>query len=54
MEADLSQHPERSVEARPCVLFMLFGVLGCKPTLLIGLMGRVAATINDIKTAQEM
>jgi len=36
IDVDLSQHPEKSVEARAW------------------LMGRVAATINEIKTAQEI
>lgn len=55
IEVDLSQHPEKSIEARACVSFTLPSVcMFVNLTLLIGLMGVTAATINDIKTAQEM
>jgi len=54
VEVDLSQHPERSVEARGCTFPILFTLVYVEFTLFTGLMGRVAASINDVKTAQEM
>lgn len=52
-EVELERHPEKSIQGLSCKPFNQTYSIVCSYTI-VGLMGRVAGSIKDIKPAKEM